>query len=45
MKKDCVFLSSTVRGNIHMGEVLEDLPWIMYSQSADKIYSFWQEHN
>jgi len=28
-----------------MGEVLKDLPWIMYSQSADKIYSFWQEHN
>jgi len=40
MKKDYVFLSSTVRVNVHMGEVLEDLPWIMYSQSADKIYSF-----
>jgi len=31
MKKDCVFQSSSVRGNIHRGEVLEDLAWIILS--------------
>jgi len=35
MKKYCVLQSSTVGENVRMREVLKDLAWIMYFQSAD----------